>query len=86
MARNMRCIYRGGRVMSKNRLYGMGIGSVLLSKGGPGVGSSYDSPEAYEAITGVKIGSGMGAGLNDKLSKLMVKPVSAKKPNISFHL
>lgn len=64
----------------------MGFGSVLLSKGGPGVGSSYESPEAYEAITGVKIGSGLGGGLNEKLAKLMVKPITSKRPNISFNL
>ena len=86
MPRNMRCHYRGGRLVSKARIYGNGFGSVLLSKGGPGVGSSYESPEAYEAITGVKIGAGLGAGLNEKLSKLMVKPITHKKPNISFNL
>ena len=82
----MRCQYRGGRIMSKNRLYGAGFGSVLLNKGGTGSGSSYDSPEAYEAITGVKIGAGLGAGLNEKLARLMVKPITSKKPNISFNL
>ena len=86
MPRNMRSVYRGGRVMQKNRLYGMGFGSVLLNKGGTGSASSYDSPEAYEAITGVKIGSGQGAGLNEKLAKLMVKPITHKRPNISFNL
>lgn len=86
MPRNLRCHYRGGRIMSKQRCYGMGFGSVLLNKGGTGSGSSYDSPEAYEAITGVKIGSGLGAGLNDKLAKLMIKPITSKRPNISFNL
>ena len=86
MPRNMRSVYRGGRVMQKTRLYGMGFGSVLLNKGGTGSLSTYDSPEAYEAITGVKIGAGLGAGLNEKLAKLMVKPVTSKRPNISFNL
>jgi len=86
MPRNMRSVYRGGRVMQKSRLYGCGFGSVLLNKGGTGSLSTYDSPEAYEAITGVKIGAGLGAGLNEKLAKLMVKPISSKKPTISFNL
>ena len=86
MARTMRCIYRGGRAISNQRVYGCGFGAVLLNKGGTGSASSYDSPEAYEAITGVKIGSGLGAGLNEKLAKLMVKPVTSKRPNISFNL
>jgi len=72
--------------MQKSRLYGAGFGAVLLNKGGTGSLSSYESPEAYEAITGVKIGAGLGVGLNEKLAKLMVKPISHKKPNISFHL
>jgi hypothetical protein len=72
--------------MQKSRLYGCGFGSVLLNKGGTGSLSTYDSPEAYEAITGVKIGAGLGAGLNEKLAKLMVKPISSKKPTISFNL
>lgn len=82
----MRSVYKGGRVMQKSRLYGCGFGSVLLNKGGTGSLSTYDSPEAYEAITGVKIGAGLGAGLNEKLAKLMVKPISSKKPTISFNL
>lgn len=86
MPRNMRSVYKGGRVMQKSRLYGCGFGSVLLNKGGTGSLSTYDSPEAYEAITGVKIGAGLGAGLNEKLAKLMVKPISSKKPTISFNL
>ena len=86
MPRNLRCHYRGGRVMSKNRLYGMGFGAVLLNKGGTGSLSTYDSPEAYEAITGVKIGAGLGAGLNEKLARLMIKPITHKKPTIAFNL
>ena len=75
-----------GRAIPKMRLYGCGMGSVILNKGGAGVGSSYESPEAYEQITGQKIGKGLGAGLTEKLSKLMVKPLASKKPNIAFNL
>ena len=75
-----------GRAIPHFRCFGSGMGSVLLSKGGPGVGSSYESPESYEAITGQQIGRGLSVGLTDKLSRLMVKPLANKKPNISFNL
>jgi hypothetical protein len=55
-------------------------GSILLQKGGPGVGSSYDSVEEYKKITG----TGM---LGNKLRSLMVKPIGAPmKKNIKFSL
>jgi hypothetical protein len=55
-------------------------GSILLSKGGPGVGSSYDSVEEYKKITG----TGM---LGNKLRSLIVKPVGAPmKKNIRFDI
>lgn len=62
-----------GRV--RNR--GGGMGSVLLSKGGPGAGSSYTSePEMQKTI---------GSGLSDKLKKILIRPL-AKKGNISFNV
>jgi hypothetical protein len=66
---------------------GAGMGSVLLNVGGPGVGSSYSSPQEYKEITGrtIPVGMGLGAGLNEKLQKLMVKPLEHRpKSNIRF--
>lgn len=61
---------------------GGGMGSVLLNKGGTGSGSSYVSPEDYEATTGVRIA---GSGLGGKLARLSVKPLSQKRTkNITF--
>ena len=77
-----------GRIRTLGRLTGKGMGSVLLSKGGTGSASSYDSPESYEEITGVKLPKGgVGFGLNEKLAKIMVKPLSKKPmPNIAFNI
>ena len=61
MGRRLTHTHMRGRMIPKIRVYGMGMGSLLLSKGGPGAGSSYESPEAYEQITGQTIGKGMGA-------------------------
>ena len=59
--------------------FGVG-GSILLQKGGPGVGSSYDSVEDYKRVTGTGI-------LGNKLRSLIVKPVGAPmKKNIKFEL
>ena len=57
------------------RMKGCGMGSVLLNTGGTGSGSSYPSINEYERITGNNV---KGSGLNDKLSKLMVKPLKHK--------
>jgi hypothetical protein len=55
-------------------------GSILLQRGGPGVGSSYDNFDEYKRITG----TGM---LGNKLRSLIVKPVGAPiKKNIKFNL
>jgi len=55
-------------------------GSILLSKGGPGVGSSYDSLEEYKRITGQGV-------LGNKLRSLIVKPIGAPmKKNIRFDI
>jgi len=69
----------GGRLHRK-QIAGMGMGSVLLNKGGAGSGSSYPSVMDYERQTGQT----MGEGLNEKLSKLIVKPLGRKPKNISF--
>lgn len=82
-------VYTGGRMLCRGRAHmkGSGMGSVLLSVGGPGVGSSYSSPEEYKEITGrtIPTGMGLGAGLSNKLQKLMVKPLENRpKMNIRF--
>ena len=59
----------------------VGSQAVLLNKGGAGSGSSYASVEDYEATTGLNV---KGAGLDEKLSKLMVKPLT--KSRIIFGL
>jgi len=67
-------VHSHGRVRN---LKGGGMGSVLLSKGGPGAGSSYTSePEMQKTI---------GSGLSDKLKKILIRPL-AKKGNISFNV
>jgi len=68
---------KGRMIMRKP--FGVG-GSILLSKGGPGVGSSYDSVEEYKRVTGTGI-------LGNKLRSLIVKPISGPiKKNIRFDL
>lgn len=59
-----------------------GMGSIILDKGGPGAGSSYRSMEEYEDTTGR--GLERTSKLSDKLSKLMVKPLTKKPKNICF--
>ena len=77
--------YVGGRIHYAPHLKGSGMGSVLMQKGGTGSASSYESPEAYEQMTGQSTKS--SSGLNDKLSKLMVKPLNKKmNGNISFKI
>lgn len=72
----------------KGKMEGRG-GSVLLSTGGPGVGSSYDSVSDYLTTTGrPDLMSGRGASLNRKLANLSlaVKPPKVKSKNIKFNL
>lgn len=89
MSRKMVNFHHMGRIHSAPHiLKGGGMGSVLLSQGGPGAGSSYDSPESYEEITGVQLPkAGAGLGLNKKLSAIMVKPLNRKPAgNIAFNI
>ena len=79
-----------GRIHQK-QLCGMGMGSILMSKGGAGAGSSYPSVDSYMKTTGqnVNAGSGLGLGLGDigeKLGKLIVKPLVRKPQNIKFNM
>jgi hypothetical protein len=78
------------------RLYkkGRGMGSVLLSTGGPGGASSYSGVDDYihtthmNPYTHQKVGKGLGLGmLTKKLQSLNVKPIKPmKSKNISFSL
>jgi hypothetical protein len=77
MVRNIGMIHCAGRIHSA---IGAGMGSVLLNKGGAGTGSTYTSVEDYERTTGNTV----GAGLNEKLAKLMVQPLSKKPSAIRF--
>jgi hypothetical protein len=63
----------------------MSGGSILLSKGGAGSASSYDSPEEYKAITGKGLGLGLyaGGGLTN-LKQLAPKSLSVKPKNIKW--
>ena len=69
----------------KGRKIMMQGGSILLSRGGPGAGSSYDSPEEYKSITGQGLGLGLYAGGSlSNLQQLKPKSLSQKPKNISF--
>lgn len=73
-----------GRIHRKKLMEGRGMGSVLLSKGGAGAGSSYTSMDDYMAITGNS--PARGSGLGEKLHKLVVKPLTKKPQNIKFDM
>jgi hypothetical protein len=81
-------LYLGGRI-HRRKLMGEGMGSVLLSRGGAGAGSSYPSVSDYMATTGRMVNEGRGLGgkvFEDKLHKLVVKPLHKKPQNIHFSL
>ena len=82
MSRRNPNVYTSGRIHRK-RLAGMGVGSVLMNKGGAGAGSSYSSVDDYVATTGKPVG---GSGLGAKLSKVVVKPLTKKPHNICFDM
>lgn len=67
-----------GVVKSRRPINTMMGGSILLNKGGAGVGSSYPSLDEYHRITGRGI-------LADKIKALLVKPIEHKKKNIKFN-
>jgi len=73
-----------GRIHRKKLMEGTGMGSVLLSKGGAGSGSSYTSMDDYMNITGNN--PARGSGLGEKLHKLIVKPLTRKPTNIKFDM
>ena len=88
--RNATLRSHNSRVMMK----GEGMGSVLLSKGGGGAGSSYMDMDDYISTTGINpyaragvsrpSGSGLGKKLSEKLSKLSVIPDGVKRKNITM--
>jgi hypothetical protein len=64
---------------------GSGMGSVLLSRGGAGSGSSYSSAEDFSNTTGLRVPTS-GNGLGKKLESLIVKPLVKKPKNIKFDM
>jgi hypothetical protein len=80
-----------------NKMRGTGMGSVLLDKGGAGSGSSYHSMADYLSTTGQgltagnpSMGFGLGGAIEDKLSRLAIKPkdmsMKKKTKNIKFSI
>ena len=60
-------------------------GSILLSKGGAGAGSSYDNEQEYHDITGKGLGLGLFAGGSlTGLKQLNPKSLTVKPKNIKF--
>lgn len=75
----MRTLYMKGRKLM------MRGGSILLSRGGPGSASNYESPEEYHIITGRGLGLGLFAGgALTGLKQLNPKSMSVKPKNIKF--
>jgi hypothetical protein len=82
--------------MHRIKSSGSGMGSVLLSTGGPGAGSSYRDIDEYVSTTGINpysrsrkaqtpSGSGLQSRLAEKLSKLTTEPTRRRK-NITMSL
>ena len=74
-------------------LTGRGMGSVLLSRGGPGAASSYQDIDDYIHTVGFdpqqrrvlergSTGSGISKGLESKLKSLSIAGSRKKRPNI----
>ena len=74
-----------GRIHRPLLMTGTGMGSVLLSRGGAGSGSSYPSVDTFENTTGLRVPSS-GNGLSHKLQSLIVKPLVKKPKNIKFDM
>lgn len=75
-------VHIGGR-MHRRLMKGCGMGSVLMTPGGAGSGSSYQSVQDYSTTTG---NQPAGTGFREKLDKLMVKPLTRKPKNIHFDM
>ncbi len=85
----------GIMITATRKIKGTGNGSVLLQKGGPGAGSSFQSVDEYFNTTGIdatkapKMSSGNGLNkINSSLEKLLVKSKGERKKekNINFNL
>ena len=72
------------RFIQKSRMHGSG-GTLLLQRGGPGVGSTYLGYDDYKATTGGSLSLGK-FGLGAKLDALTLKPKPLKIKNIKFQL
>ena len=84
--------------LSRKMISGNGMGSVLLSRGGPGAGSSYGDIDEYIHTVGLDkggkhtralqktsmSGSGLSKKLEKSLKKLNVSDGYRKRPNITM--
>jgi hypothetical protein len=80
--------------MRGKHIRGEGMGSILLSQGGSGGASAYQSVQDYQATTGVSHMSGQGLSslgrslekITPKLEGLKISALKRVKPkNISFN-
>ena len=79
-------VHKSGFILNKSRIQGTG-GTLLLQKGGPGVGSSYSGYDDYKATTGGSLSLGKSTfGLGQKLDALTLKPKPVKIKNIKFQI
>lgn len=92
-------VYFHGRrahgTMRGRHIRGEGMGSILLSQGGSGAASAYQSVQDYQATTGVNHMSGMGLAsslgrslekITPKLEGLKISSLKRVKPkNIAFN-
>jgi hypothetical protein len=71
--------------MNGKHIRGEGMGSLLLSQGGSGNASSYQSVQDYQHTTGSMVGGSLEK-LTPKLEHLKISSLKRVKPkNISFH-
>jgi len=86
----------GHTLMARNqRVAGQGMGSVLLSTGGPGAGSSYMDMDDYIRTTGIdpyarqtaKGSKGFGMkSVASKLQSLSIVPTAGRRKNITMSM
>jgi hypothetical protein len=96
MVYNSARVRRFAGMSSKPHLQGKGMGAVVIRKGGPGAGSSYQDLQEYIDITGNNpenyasdFASSMSGGriskkLSSKLSSLNIEPKKRKNIVMSF--
>ena len=86
--------FGGHTLNSRNStIKGRGMGSVLLSTGGAGAGSSYMDMDDYIHTTGIDpyarkgVTRGRGVGsLSARLSKMEIVPSSGRRKNITMSM